>query len=175
MRNSGISSRFNNCKGCTTEPSIKTLGLYGAFTLPDTDTDTKTDTITTVPNGNLCWCLSEQYEHLYTIPYNPLFIGLGVFGSVGQSERTITTINIQNFQFHNTVFVLDFFCPPRMSCSGSVHTQRKRLQKLPAILPYAINVTPKLRKPNHIWRAAVHGDHYVTGIIPGAGTDWGFM
>ena len=31
------------------------VSSYGVFTLPDTDTDTvtKTDTITTVPNGNL--------------------------------------------------------------------------------------------------------------------------
>ena len=24
---------------------------------------------------------------------------------------------------------------------------------------------------DHTWRAAVRGDHYVTGIVPGAGTD----
>ena len=28
---------------------------------------------------------------------------------------------------------------------------------------------------DHTWRAAVHGDHYVTGIDPEAGIDWGFM
>ena len=28
---------------------------------------------------------------------------------------------------------------------------------------------------DHTWRAAVHGGHYVTGIDPEAGIDWGFM
>ena len=28
---------------------------------------------------------------------------------------------------------------------------------------------------DHTWRRTVHGDHYVTGNIPGAESDWGFM
>ena len=28
---------------------------------------------------------------------------------------------------------------------------------------------------NDTWRRTVHGDHYVTGLVPGVGSDWGFM
>ena len=30
-------------------------------------------------------------------------------------------------------------------------------------------------KIGHTWLAMVHGDHYIIGIVPGAGIDWGFM
>ena len=28
---------------------------------------------------------------------------------------------------------------------------------------------------DHTWRAAVHGDHYVTDTVPGVGMDWDFI
>ena len=28
---------------------------------------------------------------------------------------------------------------------------------------------------DYIWQRTVHGDHYVTGLVPGTGSDWGFM
>ena len=59
---------------------------YGAFTLPDTNTDTNTETdelqLATVLNGIV---VSVQHEYLHTILYNPFFIGV----CVGQCEHSI--------------------------------------------------------------------------------------
>ena len=34
---------------------------------------------------------------------------------------------------------------------------------------------PLVRILGHTWRATIHGDHYATGLVPGAGIDWNFM
>ena len=49
------------------------VSSYGVFTLPDTNTDTETDTITTVPNRNLWWCLSLCSMNTSTQFYNPFY------------------------------------------------------------------------------------------------------
>ena len=48
------------------------------FTLSDTDTETETDEMATVPNGI---SVSEQSEHLHTILYSP-FLSVMVLASV---------------------------------------------------------------------------------------------
>ena len=55
------------------------------FTLSDTDTETETDEMATVPNGI---SVSEQSEHLHTILYSPFFIGYGL--GLCQCERSLT-------------------------------------------------------------------------------------
>ena len=58
----------------------------GAFTLTETgaDTEIETDKIATILNGTV---VSVQCEHLRTILYNPLFIGLCIGLGLSQWER----------------------------------------------------------------------------------------
>ena len=70
------------------------VGPFGAFTLPGTETDTEyeanTGTNKLAQNPMLiCAGVSVQYEHPHTILNNPFFMSLFISLGVGQCEHTI--------------------------------------------------------------------------------------
>ena len=86
---SDIFKAINSCHAC------------GGFTLPDTDTETDTETaeMYTEPYGVLV-CM--QYEHLHTILIKQFYIGSGV----GQCERTFKG-PMDDFLFYQLILLFD--------------------------------------------------------------------
>ena len=75
--------------GFAFENSTSFKPIYGAFTLPDTktETDTETDKMRLNPIDIGHWICLNQYEHIHAIPYIP-FLSVSVSASAFVNVNT---------------------------------------------------------------------------------------